>query len=101
MAIPRKILPSLNWRSSLLSTAFFMLDVLAEINYVYIYLIIYMCVCVCVCVCMFVFRATPVAYRSFQARGQIETAAASLHHSNARSEPHLQPIPQLTAILDP
>ena len=37
------------------------------------------------------FKATPVAYGSFQARGQIGAAVASLHrsHSNARSEPHL------------
>ena len=39
--------------------------------------------------------------RSSQARGQIGATAASLHHINARSEPHLQHIPQLTAMLDP
>ena len=39
----------------------------------------------------FLFRATPEAYESFQARGRIGATAASLHHSysNARSEPHL------------
>ena len=38
-----------------------------------------------------------------QARSRIEAEAASLHHShsNARSELHLQPIPQLMATLDP
>ena len=38
-----------------------------------------------------------------QARGGIGAVAAGLHHShsNARSELHLQPIPQLTTTLDP
>ena len=37
------------------------------------------------------FMATPVAYGSSQAKGQIAAAASGLHHnhSNARSEPHL------------
>ena len=45
------------------------------------------------------FRAAPAAYGSSQARGQIGTAAASLHHShsNARYESHLQPTPQVMA----
>ena len=49
------------------------------------------------------FRAAPTAYGDFQARGQIEAVAASLHHShsNMGSELHLQPIPQLTAVLNP
>ena len=36
-------------------------------------------------------------------RGRIRAAAAGLHysHSNAGSEPCLQPIPQLMAMLDP
>ena len=40
--------------------------------------------------------AAPVARESSQARGWMEAAAACLHHnhSNARSEPHLQPTPQ-------
>ena len=44
----------------------------------------------------FFFRATPAAYRGFQARGGIQATAAGLHHnhSNARSEPSLQPTPQ-------
>ena len=48
------------------------------------------------------FRAAPVAYGSSQAKGGIGAAAAGLHHnpSNAASELHLRPIPQLTAELD-
>ena len=46
--------------------------------------------------------AAPAAYGGSQARGGIGAVAASLHqsHSNARSEPRLQPIPQLTATPD-
>ena len=49
------------------------------------------------------FRATPVAYGASQARGQIETVAASLRHShsNMGSQPHLRPTPQLMATPDP
>ena len=48
------------------------------------------------------FRATLVAYRNSQARGRIKAAAAGLHnsHSNAGSEPWLQPTPQLKATPD-
>ena len=48
-------------------------------------------------------RAPPVAYGGAQARGPIGAIAASLHqsHSNARSEQHLRPTPQLTATRDP
>ena len=51
----------------------------------------------------FFFRAALAAYGSFQSRDPIEAAAASLHHShsNARSELHLQPTPQLAATQDP
>ena len=49
----------------------------------------------------FLLRATPVAYGSSQARGQIGAAAASLHHSNVGSEAHLGPAPQLKATPDP
>ena len=59
-------------------------------------------------VCLFVFgfcpfRATPAACGGSQARGLIAVVAAGLchSHSNAKSEPHLRPIPQLTATLDP
>ena len=46
------------------------------------------------------FTATSAAYGNFQARGQIGAAAANLDHShsNARSEPCLQPTPQLMAM---
>ena len=49
------------------------------------------------------FRATSAAYGGSQARGIIGATAAGLHHShsNARSEPHLQPTPQLMAMPDP
>ena len=44
-----------------------------------------------------------MAYGGSQARGRITAATASLHHSHsqAESEPHLQPTPQLTPILNP
>ena len=49
------------------------------------------------------FRATPMAYGRSQARGWIGAAPAGLchSHSNARSKLHLQPTPQLMAMLDP
>ena len=48
------------------------------------------------------FRATPKAYGSSQAMGQIGAVAAGLchSHSNAGSEPHLQPTAQLMATPD-
>ena len=46
---------------------------------------------------LFIFRATPVAYQSSQARGPVRATADG--HSNAGSEP--RPKPQLTAIPDP
>ena len=51
----------------------------------------------------FTFLGLHMACTSSQAKGQIRTAAASLCHSpsNARSEPCLQPTPQLNAMLDP
>ena len=52
-----------------------------------------------------IFKATPEVYGSSQARGRIGAVAASLHHSHshihARSQPHLRPTPQLTAMPDP
>jgi len=46
--------------------------------------------------------AAPAAYGGSQARGRTGAAATSLRqsHSNAGSEPHLQPTPQLTATPD-
>ena len=57
--------------------------------------------CIKKIICLF--RATPSAYGSSQARGQNEAAAAILHHShsNAGSELGLWPTPQLTATPDP
>ena len=44
-----------------------------------------------------------MAYGSCQARGRIRATAAGLpdSHGNTRSEPHLQPTPQLMAMPDP
>ena len=59
-------------------------------------------------VCLFVllfclFRGIPMAQGSSQARSQIGATAANLHHSHSYkgSEPHLQLMPQLTAMSDP
>ena len=51
----------------------------------------------------FLFRATPVACGSSQARGWIGAAAAGLRHShgNARSEPHLPLMLKPVAMPDP
>ena len=48
------------------------------------------------------FRAIPTAYGGSQARALIGTTAAGVHHSHsdARSEPYLQPTPQLRAMPD-
>ena len=54
--------------------------------------------------CLFAFsRAASVAYGGSQARSPVRAVAASLlqSHSNAGSEPHLQPTPQLMVTLDP
>ena len=52
---------------------------------------------------LLLFRAIPMAYGGSQDRGPIGVIAADLYHShsNARSEPHLRPTPQLMAVLDP
>ena len=42
-----------------------------------------------------------MAYGGSQARGGIGAAAASLCRNNTRSEPSLQPTPQLMAMLGP
>ena len=54
-------------------------------------------------VCLLCLFGAAAAYGSYQARGRIETVAAGLchSHSNARSEPHLWPTPQLTAMPGP
>ena len=50
--------------------------------------------------CLLSFEET---YGGSQARGLIGAVAAGLRHShsNARSEPHVQPTPQLTAMSNP
>ena len=62
-------------------------------------------VCLFVCLfCLFAISwAAPAVYGGPQARGPIEAVATGLRqsHSNTGSEPHLQPTPQLTAMLDP
>ena len=60
----------------------------SESEYFFMYLII-----------VLLFRAAPETYGGFQARGQIGATTAGLRHShsNARSEPHLWPTPQLMA----
>ena len=52
------------------------------------------------CQVLFFFRATLAAYGGSQSSGLIGAVAAGLRqsHSNARSELHLQPTPQLTAM---
>ena len=52
--------------------------------------------------CLF-FRASSMTCGGSQARGLVRATAAGLchSHSNARSEPHLWPTPQLTATPDP
>ena len=55
-------------------------------------------------VCLFVFsRVAPEAYGGSQAKGLIRAIATGLHHShsNTRSEPHLLPISQRTAMPHP
>ena len=54
--------------------------------------------------CLFAISwAAPAAYGGSQARGPIEAVAIGLcqSHSNAGSEPHLRPTPQLMATPDP
>ena len=50
----------------------------------------------------FLERGVLVAYGGSQARGPVGAVATGLRqsHSNAGSEPHLQPTPQLTATPD-
>ena len=50
-----------------------------------------------------VFRDAPAACGGFQARGRMGAVAADQCHSHsiAGSEPHLQPTPQLMAMMHP
>ena len=84
---------------------------------VHIFQWLWITVCVCVCINIYLsiylsiyiyiyiffflsFRAAPIAYGSFQARGPIGAAAAGIHHghSSGGSELHLWPTPQLMAM---
>jgi len=58
--------------------------------------------CLFVVVVVAISWAAPSAYGGSQARGQIGAVATGLRqsHSNAGSEPSLQPTPQLTATPD-
>ena len=49
------------------------------------------------------FMATRIAYGGSQTRGPVGAVGAGLQHSNSntKSEPRLQPTPQLMATLDP
>ena len=48
------------------------------------------------CFFFLLFKAALAAYRSSWARGQTGAEAGGHSHSHTRSQPHLQPIPQLT-----
>ena len=75
--------------------------------YLFIYLFIFLSfvvvVIVVVVVVVAISWAAPAAYGGSQARGPIGAVAAGLRqsHSNAGSEPRLQPTPQLMATQDP
>ena len=60
-------------------------------------------VIIIIIIIILLFRASPVVYRSSQARGWIAAVAAGLPHSNSNvgSKQRLQPTPQLMATLDP
>ena len=45
--------------------------------------------------------AAPAAYGSSQVKGRIGVAGLRHHHSDTRSEPHLQPTLHLAAMPDP
>ena len=63
--------------------------------FLFIYLFIYFCL-------FAISWPAPAAYGGSQPRGLIRAVVSGLHqsHSNAGSEPHLQPTPQLTAMPD-
>ena len=60
--------------------------------------VLFVCFFFVFCLC----SAAPMGFGGSQARELIRATAAGLHHShsNARSEPHLRPVPQLMAMLD-
>ena len=68
------------------------------------YLFIYLLLLLLLLFLLFAFsRAAPMAHGNSQARGPTGAVAAGLRqsHSNAGSEPHLQPTSQLMEIPDP
>ena len=73
--------------------------------WVFLFLFFFFCLFVCLFVLrsFFLFRTAAAAYGGFQARGQIGDVAAGLchSHSNVGSESHLQPTPELMAMLAP
>ena len=70
--------------------------------YIYIFFCLFVVVVIVVVVVVAISWAAPAAYGGSQARGRIGAVATGLHqsHSNAGSEPCLQPTPQLTATPD-
>ena len=66
--------------------------------------ILTLCVCVCVYIFFFVFsRAAPIPCGGSQARGPIGAVTTRIQHSHSKVgyKRHLQPTPQLTAMLEP
>ena len=76
---------------------FFIVPILRGVKWYFIVQFVLFCFVFCL------LRAKPTAYGGSQARVWIGTIAAGLYHShsNIRSEPHLLPTPQLTAMPDP
>ena len=91
-----------NWQIFLRAEAFGR----TALGILFMYVCIYLCMYVFLCmyVCMYVFLGSHLAaYGGSQAKGLIGSVAAGLHHShsNARSELHLRPTPQLTTMPEP
>ena len=70
---------------------------------VFCFVLFFVCIFLLLLLLLFVFLAMPAACGNSQARDWTEAVATDLchSHSNIGSEPHLLPIPQLTATLDP
>ena len=84
--------------SSLATTSLFSMSV-SRVRFIDVFIYVF-----CLFICFVYFLGLHPWYNgSSQSRGGIRTAAASLHHShsNAGSEPQLQPTPQLMAMPDP
>ena len=71
-------------------------------KYLFFFFLSFVFVVVVVVVVVAISWAAPAAYGGSQARGRIGAVATGLRqsHSNAGSEPRLQPTPQLTATPD-